>query len=103
MTQSPHGPKHLTCPLHKQPMGKVCHKCPLWIHVRGQDKNTGAEVDRWNCSVAELPLLLIEVASTVRGVDGTLGEFRKENTAVGQALGAVIEAAAARRITQQQG
>ena len=64
--QIPAGPEHLTCPLHQKSMKRVCEKCPLWVQIRGKDHNTGQEVDEWTCSLAWLPMLLIEVAQNAR-------------------------------------
>jgi hypothetical protein len=62
-------------------MSKTCHKCPLWVKLRGTDKNTGEFVDEWRCSLGALPMLLIENASMVRAVDGNIDMLRKEQEA----------------------
>lgn len=74
----------------------------MWLHIRGMDKNTGEEVDHWNCSIAQLPMLLIEVSSTVRGVNGSVDHLRKENLAVGQVIGAAIDEASKRALTSER-
>lgn len=78
MAQIPHADKGLTCPLHKQPMEKVCHKCPLWMNVRGLNPQTGDPVDQWNCSLAWLPMLLIENAQQSRQTGAAVESFRNE-------------------------
>ena len=45
MAQAPHADKGMICPLHKQDMSKVCHKCPLWVQVRGKNPQSNAEID----------------------------------------------------------
>jgi hypothetical protein len=76
--QIPRGHEGLVCPLHKKPMETVCHKCPLWTHVRGANPNTGEEVDRWDCSLAWLPMLLIENAQQMRQAGAATESFRNE-------------------------
>ena len=76
--QIPHGPSHLYCPLWKKPMAKVCHTCPWWTQVRGRNPNSGAEVDRWDCAIAFMPLLQVEVASQVRQGAAATESFRNE-------------------------
>ena len=66
------------CPFLNQDMSKVCHKCPLWINVRGSDPNTGKEVDEWGCSIAWLPHLLIENANQTRQAGAATESFRNE-------------------------
>lgn len=80
----PRGPEGLDCPLTLSrplgalPMSKVCHKCPLWMHIRGKNPNTGAEIDRWSCALAQLPVMMVENAQQSRFVEGAINELRKE-------------------------
>jgi hypothetical protein len=76
MTQIPHGPDNLICPLHRSKMSKVCHTCPLWVQLRGKNPNTGAEVDQWNCALASLPMLLVENAQQSRQNGAATESFR---------------------------
>jgi hypothetical protein len=76
--QIPHGPDHLYCPWWKQKMAKVCHTCPMWTQLRGRNPNTGEEVDQWNCSLATLPMLLVENAQQARAAGAATESFRNE-------------------------
>jgi hypothetical protein len=76
--QIPHGPDNLVCPLHRSSMSKVCHKCPWWKQVRGRDINTGEQVDQWDCSIAWLPMLMIETAAQARSGAAATESFRNE-------------------------
>ena len=78
MAQIPHGPDTLVCPLHKEKMAKVCHKCPLWVMLRGTNPNTGKEVDEWQCSLSALPMLLIENAQQARQAGAATESMRNE-------------------------
>lgn len=86
----------LVCPLHKQDMAEVCHKCPWWIHLRGPDPQTGNVIDKWGCAVGYLPTLLIENAQMQRQTGAAVESFRNEMVdGVVQAVGAAIEGVAA--------
>lgn len=79
--QTPRGPDDLICPLHKQPMESVCHKCPWWQQVRGKHPQSHEDLDRWDCAIAFLPLLLIENSQrqmqTAASVDKVANEMQK--------------------------
>lgn len=79
--QRPHAEKGDVCPLNQSPVEKVCHKCPLYINIRGVDPNTGKDVDQWGCSLAFLPMLLIENSQqqrqTAASVDKVANEVAK--------------------------
>jgi hypothetical protein len=76
--QRPLADKGLICPLHKQDMSKVCHKCPLWVQLRGKHPQTGEDFDHWNCSLAWLPVLLIENSQMSRQTGAAVESFRNE-------------------------
>lgn len=78
MEQRPHAAEGLICPLHRQDMSKVCHRCPLWVKIRGKDPQSSAEIDHWNCSLAWLPMLLIENAQQSRQTGAAVESFRNE-------------------------
>ncbi len=50
----------------------------MWIQIRGNDSNTGKEVDEYNCSFAFLPMLLIENANQTRQAGAATESFRNE-------------------------
>lgn len=64
--QIPHGPDNLKCPLWKKTMSQVCHTCPCWVLIRGKNPQGTEEIDRWDCAIAWLPMLLIENAQQSR-------------------------------------
>jgi hypothetical protein len=75
--QVPLGPDDMVCPAHKEKMSLVCHTCPKWVMVRGQDAQ-GNEHDNWNCSDAWMPLLLLEVSKQARQGGAATESFRNE-------------------------
>ena len=78
MKQIPRGPEDLICPFHKQAMVKVCHRCPLWTQVRGKHPQSNEEIDRWDCAIGFLPMLLIENAQQSRQTGAAVESFRNE-------------------------
>jgi succinyl-CoA synthetase beta subunit len=76
MGKIPHADEGRVCPLHKAEMSAVCHKCPLWVQLRGTNSNTGQEIDDWNCSLAWLPMLLVENAQQSRQTGAAVETFR---------------------------
>ena len=74
--QRPIGPEYLVCPLHKKSMDKVCHKCPMWQCVQGTHPQTGERIDKWDCSLALLPMLMINAAKEAREGAAATESFR---------------------------
>ena len=78
MPQIPRADEGRNCPFNGQDCSTVCHKCPMWVQVRGAHPQTGVELDRWDCSFALLPLLLIENANQARQTGAAVESFRNE-------------------------
>lgn len=74
--QKPIAESGMVCPLHNKDVAEVCHKCAWYILVRGSDPQTGREVDTWDCSLAWLPVLLIENAKETRQGAAATEAFR---------------------------
>lgn len=72
----PHGEEGLICPFHKMSMEQVCHKCPLWVQIRGKNPQSHEEIDDWQCAITWLPLLLIQVAQETRQGAAATESFR---------------------------
>lgn len=60
--------------------------CRFWVHVRGVDKNTGAEKDNGDCAIAWLPVLLIENSSVNRETGAAVESMRNESVTTGQQM-----------------
>jgi hypothetical protein len=78
MAQIPQAAPGRVCPLHQKDVSKVCHKCPWWTLLRGKHPQTGDDLDEWACSIALLPMLLIENSRTTRSVAAATESFRNE-------------------------
>jgi hypothetical protein len=101
MVKIPHADEGGICPLHKQDMSEVCHKCPWWTLVRGKNPQSEEMIDDWRCAVALLPMLLVENAQMQRQTGAAMETFR--NGVVNGVIEAVGEAArgAQRRLTDE--
>lgn len=66
------------CPFHNKDVKKVCHTCPLYVQLRGNDPNTGAEVDKWGCAFTWIPVLLVENSMQQRQTGAAVESFRNE-------------------------
>jgi hypothetical protein len=64
------------CPL----LCKKCieHGCNFWTHLIGQNPQTGAQTDEWNCAISFLPMLLIENANQTRKVTAGIDKVANE-------------------------
>jgi len=49
----------MNCPLNKFEPCKLW-ECAWFIQLHGKNPMTGADLDEWGCSVAWLPMLLVE-------------------------------------------
>lgn len=66
------------CPQWRKPCCKVCHTCAWWTHVRGKHPQTGADVDKWACAIAIMPMLTIEGAMATRQATASVDSLRRE-------------------------
>lgn len=68
--------KDQICPL----LGKPCigTDCKFYVQLRGKNPQTGQEVDSWDCSVAFLPMLMIENSQQQRQTGAAVESFRNE-------------------------
>ncbi len=82
--QIPPGPKNLICPFRGKSMDKVCSSCPLWYRVETQEKPGAPTRDRWDCSLAWLPTLMIQTAKHAQSGAIATESFRNEMIALSQ-------------------
>lgn len=64
------------CPLLKKPC--IEHRCTWYVHLFGSDPQTGEQLNKFGCSIAFLPILLIENAKEVRQTAGAVESARNE-------------------------
>lgn len=65
------------CPLNNfEPCKQL--DCAWFLKIRGTNPNTGEDTDEWGCSVAWMPILLIENAQMSRHTGAAVESFRNE-------------------------
>lgn len=64
------------CPLIKEEC--IGLRCGWFTQVRGNNPNTGEDIDEWGCAIAWLPIMLIENAQQQRQTGAAVESFRNE-------------------------
>lgn len=65
------------CPLHNfEPCKQL--ECAWFVHVRGNNPNTGEAVDNFGCAIAWMPVLMIENSMQQRQTGAAVESFRNE-------------------------
>lgn len=64
------------CPLIKKDCIQV--QCAWFVQISGTNPNTGIEVNDWGCSIAWMPVLMIENSATQRQTGAAVESFRNE-------------------------
>jgi urease gamma subunit len=64
------------CPFIK----KACmeHACVMYTHITMADPQTGVNQDKFSCSLALLPMMVVEGARQTRGVQSAVESMRNE-------------------------
>lgn len=80
------------CPLIKDKCRGI--NCNWFTQVRGTNPQTGADVDEWACSIAWIPMLLIENSQQQRQTGAAVESFRNEMVKANESNQQVLEKAA---------
>lgn len=64
------------CPLLKKDC--VQTKCAWFTKVSGYDRNTGKDVDEYQCAISILPMLMVENSGQQRQTGAAVESFRNE-------------------------
>jgi len=65
------------CPLNNfEPCKQL--ECAWFMKIAGTNPNSGQEVEEWGCSVAWLPILMIENSQQQRQTGAAVESFRNE-------------------------
>ncbi len=70
-----------TCPL-----GHTCReiidgdekRCSWYVKLQGTHPQTGEALDRWDCAIAWMPVLSVELAKNNVGISSAIESFRNE-------------------------
>jgi len=76
------------CPLIKKDC--IGLQCSWFTQLRGNNPNTGKEIDEWGCAMTWLPVLLVENAQQSRQAGAAIESFRNEVVAINQESQALI-------------
>ena len=82
------------CPL----LQKECVKteCMWFMQVQGMNPNTGEEVNEWGCSMAWMPVLMIENSKQQRQTGAAVESFRNEMVRSNEVSHQILMATASR-------
>lgn len=84
------------CPLNGfEPCKKT--DCTWFIQLRGNNPNTGKEIDEWGCAIAWMPILMVENSQQQRQTGAAVESFRNEMVKANEVGQRVLLAAAAQR------
>lgn len=74
-------PVELSCPLgHKceEVKNDKVHRCRWYTLVTGANPQTGEEINQWDCAIAWLPLLMVDLSRGSRSQAAAIESFRNE-------------------------
>jgi hypothetical protein len=67
--------------------------CRFWVHVLGENPQTGETINNGDCAIAWMPALLIENSKVNRGTSAAVESLRNEGVTTGQQItNALIQA-----------
>ena len=79
----------------------MCNTCPWWQQIRGKHPQSLEDLDRWDCAIALLPLLLIENSQMSRQTGAAVESFRNEMVKSNEASQQILISAAQKQIGGQ--
>jgi hypothetical protein len=89
------------CPLYNfEPCKQL--DCAWFVQVRGTNPNTGQEVDEWGCSIAWMPILLIENSQQQRQTGAAVESFRNEMVKANESSQQLFVASAQRYLDNKE-
>lgn len=69
-------------------------KCGWFIKMRGTNPNTGQDIDEWGCTMAWMPVLMIENSQMQRQTGAAVESFRNETVKASEMQLAILAQAA---------
>jgi hypothetical protein len=85
------------CPLNNfEPCKQL--DCAWFLKIRGTNPNTGQDMDDWGCSIAWMPILLIENSQMSRQTGAAVESFRNEMVKANEASQQLLVHAARKAI-----
>jgi hypothetical protein len=83
------------CPLIKKDCIGI--QCSWFTQIRGMNPNTGKEIDEWACSIAWMPILMIENSQQQRQTGAAVESFRNEMVKSNETSHQILIAAATQK------
>ncbi|WP_430230452.1 hypothetical protein [Paraburkholderia tropica] len=61
-------------------IGKPCLEqgCTMYVHITGQNPQTGAQMDLWDCAIKWTPVMMLDAAKNMRGVQAAVETMRND-------------------------
>jgi hypothetical protein len=87
------------CPLIKKDCIGI--KCAWFTQLRGNNPNTGKEIDEWGCAITWLPILMIETSQQTRQAGAAIESFRNEMVRASEQSNQILMAAATGGVAKQ--
>jgi len=88
------------CPLNNfEPCKQL--DCAWFMKIRGTNPNTGQDIDDWGCSVAWMPILLIENSQMSRQTGAAVESFRNEMVKSNEVSQQILISAAQQALNQK--
>jgi hypothetical protein len=69
-------------------------ECAWFLKIRGANPNTGEDLDEWGCSMAWMPIMMIENSQQQRSTGAAVESFRNEMVKANEVGQKVLLAAA---------
>lgn len=87
------------CPLHNfEPCKQF--DCAWFVQIRGKNPNTGEDTDEYACSIAWMPILLIENSQMSRQTGAAVESFRNEMVKANQTSQQILLETANKKLTK---
>ncbi len=64
------------CPFWRGPCRE--HECRMYVQIQGMHPQTGEQLNKWDCSFALMPLLMIENSKKQHETGAAVESFRNE-------------------------
>lgn len=88
------------CPLNNfEPCKQL--DCAWFLKIRGTNPNTGQDMDDWGCSIAWMPILLIENSQMSRQTGAAVESFRNEMVKANETSQQILISAAHQALNQK--
>lgn len=75
-------------------------KCAWFMKVTGTDPQTGNPIDEWGCSMAWIPILMIENSQQQRSTGAAVESFRNEMVKSNEASNQILLATAKQNLLE---